>query len=45
MKKIVYIFLLYTFFATALASNNNINEIKIYKGNLKFSDICFIDKI
>ncbi len=31
MKKIVYIFLLYTFFATALASNNNINEIKIYK--------------
>tara|TARA_Y100000768_G_scaffold248309_1_gene188440 strand:+ start:508 stop:1251 length:744 start_codon:yes stop_codon:yes gene_type:complete len=25
--------------------HNNINEIKIYKGNLKSSDICFIDKI
>ena len=25
--------------------HNNINEIKIYKGNLKDSDICFIEKI
>jgi hypothetical protein len=25
--------------------HNNINEIKTYKGNLKDSDICFIEKI
>ena len=24
--------------------HNNINEIKIYKGNLKDSDICFLQK-